>query len=138
MAQAALITRATHGDSLADILERVLNTGLVIAGDIRIKLCDVELLSIQLRLLICSVEKARELGISWWWQVPQQQTPIAAQPAPPSTSNRHPHDPAGWPAPPSKPWLGGSASWTPTTHNPLPCFTYSCTLCGRAVRRVQP
>ena len=58
MAQAQLITRATHGDSLADILERVLNTGLVIAGDIRIKLCDVELLSIQLRLLICSVEKA--------------------------------------------------------------------------------
>ena len=68
MAQAQLITRATHGDSLADILERVLNTGVVIAGDIQIKLCDVELLSIQLRLVICSVEKARELGISWWWQ----------------------------------------------------------------------
>ena len=68
MAQAQVITRATHGDSLADILERVLNTGVVIAGDIRIKLCDVELLSIQLRLLICSVEKARELGIGWWWQ----------------------------------------------------------------------
>jgi hypothetical protein len=76
MAQAQLITRATHGDSLADILERVLNTGLVIAGDIRIKLCDVELLSIQLRLLICSVEKARELGISWWWQTSTQ--PAAA------------------------------------------------------------
>src|SRR4030067_456140 len=68
MAQAQLITRATHGDSLADILERVLNTGVVIAGDIRIKLCDVELLSIQLRLLICSVEKAKELGVGWWWQ----------------------------------------------------------------------
>jgi hypothetical protein len=80
MAQAQLITRATHGDSLADILERVLNTGLVIAGDIRIKLCDVELLSIQLRLLICSVEKAKELGISWWWQTtPQPATvPVAA------------------------------------------------------------
>ncbi len=75
MAQAQLIARATHGDSLADILERVLNTGLVIAGDIRIKLCDVELLSIQLRLLICSVEKAQELGITWWWQSPQPQTP---------------------------------------------------------------
>jgi hypothetical protein len=72
MTQAQVITRATHGDSLADILERVLNTGLVIAGDIRVKLCDVELLSIQLRLLICSVEKARELGISWWWQTPEQ------------------------------------------------------------------
>jgi len=75
MAQAQLITRATHGDSLADILERVLNTGLVIAGDIRIKLCDVELLSIQLRLLICSVDKARELGISWWWQTAAQSAP---------------------------------------------------------------
>ncbi len=68
MTQAQLITRATHGDSLADILERVLNTGVVIAGDIRVKLCDVELLSIQLRLLICSVEKAKELGVGWWWQ----------------------------------------------------------------------
>ena len=76
MAQAQLITRATHGDSLADILERVLNTGLVIAGDIRIKLCDVELLSIQLRLLICSVEKAKELGISWWWQTSPQPVPV--------------------------------------------------------------
>jgi hypothetical protein len=78
MTQAQLITRATHGDSLADILERVLNTGLVIAGDIRIKLCDVELLSIQLRLLICSVEKAKELGISWWWQTSPQPVPAAA------------------------------------------------------------
>jgi hypothetical protein len=76
MPQAQLITRATHGDSLADILERVLNTGLVIAGDIRIKLCDVELLSIQLRLLICSVEKAKELGISWWWQTSPQSVPV--------------------------------------------------------------
>jgi hypothetical protein len=75
MAQAQLITRATHGDSLADILERVLNTGVVIAGDIRIKLCDVELLSIQLRLLICSVEKAKELGIGWWWQTSAQPVP---------------------------------------------------------------
>jgi hypothetical protein len=79
MAQAALITRATHGDSLADILERVLNTGLVIAGDIRIKLCDVELLSIQIRLLICSVEKAKELGISWWWQTSPQPVPVPVQ-----------------------------------------------------------
>jgi hypothetical protein len=78
MAQAQLITRATHGDSLADILERVLNTGLVIAGDIRIKLCDVELLSIQLRLLICSVEKAKELGISWWWQTSPQPVSVPA------------------------------------------------------------
>ena len=83
MAQAQLITRATHGDSLADILERVLNTGLVIAGDIRIKLCDVELLSIQIRLLICSVEKAKELGISWWWQTSPQPVPVTAEKQPP-------------------------------------------------------
>ena len=82
MAQAQLITRATHGDSLADILERVLNTGLVIAGDIRIKLCDVELLSIQLRLLICSVEKAKELGISWWWQTSPQPVPVTTEKQP--------------------------------------------------------
>jgi hypothetical protein len=82
MAQTELIARATHGDSLADILERVLNTGLVIAGDIRIKLCDVELLSIQLRLLICSVEKAKELGISWWWQSAPQSVPAPAAPLP--------------------------------------------------------
>jgi hypothetical protein len=56
----------------------VLNTGLVIAGDIRIKLCDVELLSIQFRLLICSVEKAKELGISWWWQTSPQPVPAPA------------------------------------------------------------
>jgi hypothetical protein len=78
MAQTELINHATHNDSLADILERVLNTGVVIAGDIRIKLCDVELLSIQIRLLICSVEKAKELGISWWWQQSQQPLPAAA------------------------------------------------------------
>jgi hypothetical protein len=89
MAQAQLITRATHGDSLADILERVLNTGLVIAGDIRIKLCDVELLSIQLRLLICSVEKARELGISWWWQTSPQPVPVPV----PATVAKRPSTP---------------------------------------------
>jgi hypothetical protein len=88
MTQAQLITRATHGDSLADILERVLNTGLVIAGDIRIKLCDVELLSIQLRLLICSVEKARELGIGWWWQTADQpaSAPANVATAPPPSA----------------------------------------------------
>lgn len=68
MAHVQAVAHSTQGDSLADILERVLNTGVVIAGDIRVKLCDVELLSIQLRLLICSVEKAKELGVGWWWQ----------------------------------------------------------------------
>ncbi len=77
MAQAA-IAHSVQSDSLADVLERVLNVGLVIVGDIRIKLCDVELLSIQLRLLICSVEKAQELGIPWWWQSSAQPVPVPA------------------------------------------------------------
>jgi hypothetical protein len=53
-------------DSLADILERVLDKGIVIAGDIQINLLDVELLTIKLRLLVASVDKAREMGIDWW------------------------------------------------------------------------
>lgn len=52
--------------TLADLLERVLDKGIVIAGDIRIKLVEVELLTIQLRLVVCSVDKARELGLDWW------------------------------------------------------------------------
>lgn len=52
--------------NLADLLERVLDKGIVIAGDIRIKLVDVELLTIQLRLVICSVDKAKEMGMDWW------------------------------------------------------------------------
>ena len=52
--------------NLADILERVLDKGIVIAGDIRIDLLDIELLTIKLRLLVASVDKARELGIDWW------------------------------------------------------------------------
>ena len=53
-------------DSLADILERVLDKGIVIAGDIQINLLDIELLTIKLRLLIASVDKAKEMGIDWW------------------------------------------------------------------------
>ena len=53
-------------DSLADILERVLDKGIVIAGDIQINLLDIELLTIKLRLLVASVDKARAMGIDWW------------------------------------------------------------------------
>ncbi|MCM3265120.1 gas vesicle protein [Streptomyces thermoviolaceus] len=56
----------SSGASLADILERVLDKGLVIAGDIRINLLDIELLTIKLRLVIASVDKAKEMGIDWW------------------------------------------------------------------------
>ncbi|MFH2218399.1 MAG: gas vesicle protein [Pseudomonadota bacterium] len=60
---------ATHSiqtTNLADLLERVLDKGIVIAGDIKISLVDIELLTIQLRLVICSVDKAKEMGMDWW------------------------------------------------------------------------
>ena len=52
--------------SLADVLERVLDKGIVIVGDIQVRLLDIELLTIKVRLLIASVDKAREMGINWW------------------------------------------------------------------------
>ena len=52
--------------NLADILERVLDKGIVIAGDIRVNLLEIQLLTIKIRLLIASVDKAREIGIDWW------------------------------------------------------------------------
>jgi hypothetical protein len=51
---------------LADVLERVLDKGIVIAGDIQVNLLDIELLTIRIRLLIASADKAREMGIDWW------------------------------------------------------------------------
>ena len=58
--------RPAQETNLADILERVLDKGIVIAGDIQINLLDIELLTIRLRLLIASADKAREMGIDWW------------------------------------------------------------------------
>jgi hypothetical protein len=55
---------------LADVLERVLDKGIVIAGDIQINLLDIELLTIKLRLLISSADKAKEMGIDWWQNDP--------------------------------------------------------------------
>ena len=52
--------------TLADLLERILDKGIVIAGDIRIRLVEVELLTIQIRLVVCSVDKAKEMGMDWW------------------------------------------------------------------------
>jgi Gas vesicle protein len=54
------------GPNLADVLERVLDKGMVIAGDVKISLLDIELLTIKVRLLVASVDKAREMGIDWW------------------------------------------------------------------------
>jgi hypothetical protein len=55
-----------RSESLADVLERVLDKGIVIAGDIQVNLLDIELLTIKLRLVIASVDKAKEIGINWW------------------------------------------------------------------------
>jgi hypothetical protein len=55
-----------RADSLADVLERVLDKGIVIAGDIQINLLEIELLTIKLRLVVASVDKAKEIGIDWW------------------------------------------------------------------------
>jgi len=68
------IQRATRHSietsNLADLLERVLDKGIVIAGDIKIKLVDVELLTIQIRLVVCSLDKAKEVGLDWWTNNP--------------------------------------------------------------------
>jgi len=56
--------------NLADILERVLDKGVVIAGDINVSIAEIELISIKIRLVVCSVDKAKEMGINWWQQDP--------------------------------------------------------------------
>ncbi|MBI1926097.1 gas vesicle protein [Candidatus Poribacteria bacterium] len=60
------IVHATEASNLVDVLERILDKGIVIAGDIRIKLVDIEFLTINIRLLVASVDKAKEMGIDWW------------------------------------------------------------------------
>jgi len=57
-------TRANAG--LVDVLDRVLDKGLVVAGDIKVSLAEVELLTIRIRLMICSIDKAEEIGLDWW------------------------------------------------------------------------
>jgi hypothetical protein len=66
-------TRSSRGggESLADVLDRVLDKGVVIAGDIKVNLLDIELLTIKIRLLIASADKAREMGIDWWAHDPE-------------------------------------------------------------------
>jgi len=68
----------THG--LVDILDRVLDKGLVVAGDIKINLANVELLTIQIRLLVCSIDKAEQIGLNWWRNDPRlTATPVGGQ-----------------------------------------------------------
>jgi len=60
-----------HPDSLADVLERILDKGIVVAGDISVSLVGIELLTIRLRLLVATVDKAKEMGINWWESDPR-------------------------------------------------------------------
>ena len=55
-----------HGTGLVDLLDRVLDKGLVIAGDIKVSLAEVELLTIRIRLIVCSIDKAQQIGLDWW------------------------------------------------------------------------
>lgn len=64
--QQTAAARSSGTTNLAEILERVLDKGIVIAGDIKVSLGEIELLSIQIRLVVCSVDKAREMGMDWW------------------------------------------------------------------------
>ena len=57
---------ARHGAGLVDVLDRVLDKGLVVAGDIKVSLAEVELLTIRIRLMICSIDKAEQIGLDWW------------------------------------------------------------------------
>ena len=60
------VERAAGGSSLIDVLDRILDKGLVVAGDISISLANVELLTIRIRLLVCSIDKAEQIGLNWW------------------------------------------------------------------------
>ena len=65
-AASSYLSTHTQGQSLADVLERVLDKGVVIVGDIQVRLLDIELLTIKIRLLVASVDKAKEIGVNWW------------------------------------------------------------------------
>jgi hypothetical protein len=60
------IGHAPRSTGLVDVLDRVLDKGLVVAGDIRVSLAEVELLTIRIRLIVCSLDKAQEIGMDWW------------------------------------------------------------------------
>ncbi len=78
------LTHSTNSTTVADLLERLLDKGIVISGDIRIRLVEVELLTLEIRLLICSVDKALEMGLDWWSGNPafDSRARVPALPAP--------------------------------------------------------
>ena len=67
-----------RSQGLVDILDRILDKGLVVAGDIKINLANVELLTIRIRLLVCSIDKAEEIGMNWWRTDPNYAAPAIA------------------------------------------------------------
>jgi hypothetical protein len=69
-----------RSQGLVDILDRILDKGLVVAGDIRVHLANVELITIQIRLLVCSIDKADEIGLNWWRADPYLSADAAARP----------------------------------------------------------
>lgn len=80
--------------NLADVLERVLDKGIVIAGDIKLFLGEVELLTLQIRLVVCSIDKAKEMGLDWWTNHPafspyRPPARVPAEAAAPETPPRH-------------------------------------------------
>src|SRR5437867_9570288 len=75
------LVHPTRPHGLVDILDRVLDKGLVVAGDIKINLANVELLTIQIRLLVCSIDKAEQIGLNWWRNDPRlTATPVGLMP----------------------------------------------------------
>ena len=69
-----------RSQGLVDILDRILDKGLVIAGDIKINLANVELLTIRIRLLVCSIDKAEQIGMNWWRSDPSYAGAVAGGP----------------------------------------------------------
>src|SRR5438270_13764418 len=88
----ARVPTTTGTTNLVDILDRFLDKGLVIAGDIRVSLANVELLTIRIRLLVCSVDKAEQIGLNWWKHDPNLTTQL------PDVTPRRTHLPAPGPA----------------------------------------
>ena len=74
------LPRVSGTTNLVDILDRVLDKGLVIAGDVRVSLANVELLTIRIRLLVCSVDKAEQIGLNWWKYDPHLTMPASVPP----------------------------------------------------------
>jgi hypothetical protein len=77
------VPAARHSAGLVDLLDRVLDKGLVVAGDVKVSLAEVELLTIRIRLIVCSLEKAEAIGLDWWrydrYLSPGKSTQLAAE-----------------------------------------------------------